>query len=114
VPQVNEHVVPSQPAAEAPAGIGQLMHEVVPHELTLVLSAHRPPQLCVPAAHWPEHAAAVSMQVPLQSFWVGTQTPPHCPCTHVGAPPVGAGQGLHEAPHVAVSVSLTQAPLQTW
>lgn len=46
------------------------------------------------------------MQAPLQSFWVPGQLPPHTPAVQVAVPPVMDGQGVHELPQLAGSVSL--------
>jgi len=73
-----------------------------------------PLQSWLPASHWPEHAAAASMQAPAHSFLPVGQEPPHMPFVHVADPPVGTEQGVHDIPHVATSVSRTHVPLHRW
>jgi len=89
------------------------MHEV-PHELTLRLSAHSPPQLCLAPAQVPEQAAPLSMQLPLHSFCPDGHAPPQLPDVQVAVPPSGTMHGVQEVPQVAGSASLTQVPLQAW
>src|SRR5262249_30310195 len=106
---------PLQLVPLAPVGMGQAVHEVVPHELVLVLSAQMPLQLCVPAGHCPEQAMLASMQAPLQSCLPDGQEPPHLACTHVALPPVGTVHAVQEdVPQLAGSVSSTHAPLHRW
>jgi hypothetical protein len=93
-----------------PAGAGHGVHEV-PQEFGLVSAAHMPLQLWDPAGHGPQ-AAAESMQAPLQSFCVPGQVPPHVPATQVAVPPVIDGQGAHEVPQFAGSVSLRHLPAE--
>jgi len=58
------------------------------------------------------HAAALAMHRPAQIFCMAGHWAPHFTPSQVALPPVGAGQAVHEAPQVAGSASLTQAPLQ--
>jgi hypothetical protein len=104
--------VPSQLACDAPVGSGQLVHAVVPHELTLVFASQKPLQAWLPRSHAPEQAAVMAMQTPLHTFWFVGQAVPHAPLAQVAEPPVGTLQAVHDVPHVATSVLLTHLPLQ--
>ena len=74
------------------AGGTQDVHDVVPHEVTLVLLTQSAPQACEPALQlWPQVA-------PLQ----------------VAVPFDGGVHGVHAPPQVATSRLLTQAPPQRW
>jgi hypothetical protein len=111
---VKSQAVPSQLVLAAPVGRGQALHEVAPHEFTLLFAAQTPLQACVPAAHWPSQAAVLSMQAPLHAFLLAGQLAPHAPCVQVALPPDGTGHGSQELPQVSGLVSLTQRPLQAW
>jgi len=107
-------VLPSQLVDEAPVGRAHAWHELVPHEFTLVFMEQTPLHACVPPGHWPSHAALLSMQLPLHSFWPDGQVPLQLPDTQVAVPPAGAGQGSHDEPQLAGSESLAHAPLHEW
>jgi len=83
---------------------------LVPQELELLSGEQIPLQLCEPEGQCESQAAFASMQVPLHSFWVPGQLPLHAPAAQVGAPPVMSGQGVHEVPQLAESVSLRHLP----
>jgi hypothetical protein len=101
--------VPLQLAPVAPVGTGQGVHEL-PHELTESLARHWPSQLCVAPVHMFMHAVPSGMQVPAHSCLPAGHAPPQRPPLQVAVPPAGAGQGVHELPQVAGSLSLTQRP----
>ena len=107
---MNVHVPPvAQPLLDAPVGLG---HEVqrVPHEFGLLSGEQTPLQLWEPAGHCALQAALASMQVPMHSFCVPEQVPPHTPAEHVAVPMVMAGQGVQELPQLAGSVLLRHLP----
>ena len=93
-----------QPLVDAPVGLGHEVHRV-PQEFGLLSGEQTPLQLCEPAVHCELQAALASMQVPLHSFCVPGQLPPHTPAEQVDVPPVMVGQGVHELPQLAGSVS---------
>jgi hypothetical protein len=112
---VKSHAVPLQVVALAPVGLGHAVHKVVPQVSTLVFNAQMPPQLCVPAGHTPEHAAAMSMHVPAHSFIPDEQAGIHAVPSHVTVPPIGAWHAVHDvAPQLPTSALLTQRPPQVW
>ena len=87
---LRSHFTPSH-VAVALADVGQAEHEVLPHELTLLLSLHSSPQRWKPVrqanAHWaPSHDA-----------WLLA----------------GGWQGVQDIPQLAVSLSETQLPPQS-
>lgn len=92
------------------AGALQGVHDDVPHEFTLVLSAHRPLQSCLPASQVPLHEVAIGMQDPAHSFCPLGHWPPHWVPSHVELPPVGGVHGVQDPPQLAGSVLETQAP----
>ena len=107
--------MPSQEVALAPVGLGHAVHDVVPQVSALVLAAQIPAQLCVPAGHTPEHAAAASMQVPAQSFMPVGQAGRHVVPSQVTLPPVGIVHAVHEVvPQLPTSRLLTQRLPQVW
>ena len=112
-PHVKSHAVPSHEVALAPVGRGHARHDV-PQLLTLVFDAQMPPQSCEPAAHCPEHAAAMAMHAPAHSFMPAGQAGTHAVPSHVTVPPpVGASQATHEvAPQLPMAMLLTQRPPQ--
>jgi hypothetical protein len=112
VPQVKPQVVPSHDVWLAPAGVGQAVQDVVPHEFTLLFRLHRPLQLWLPAGHWFMQAMTSSMHAPAQSFLPVGHAPPQVPFVQVAVPPVGAVQGEQDEPHDVTAVLLTHAPLQ--
>jgi hypothetical protein len=87
---LRSHLVPSQ-VAVALGEVGQEVHDVVPQELTLLLSRHS-------LLHRWEPARQVKSQlVP----------------SHVACPFIGGLQGMHEVPQLAGSLFDTQLPLQS-
>jgi hypothetical protein len=111
---VRPQVVPLHEALDAPVGSGHVVHEVAPHELTLVFRSQRPPHGWLPTSHVPLQAAAVSMQAPRQSFLLAGHETPHAPLVQVADPPVGTPHAVHETPQVAVAASLEHTPLHRW
>jgi hypothetical protein len=110
---VKSHSVPSHVVALAPVGFGHAVHDVVPHEFTLVFIAQKPLQSCVPAAHVPQTSAA-PMHTPLQSFISAGQAGTHAVPSQVAVPPIGMGQAAHdEVPQLPTSLSLTHLAPQT-
>ena len=108
-PQVKSQAVPSQLVALAPGGLAHPTHDVTPHVLTLVLAAQTPPQLCVPAGHWPEQAAAMSTHAPTHSFIPVGHAGTHAVPSHVTEPSVGAWQAWQDVvPQLPMSLLLTQ------
>jgi hypothetical protein len=90
-------------------GLAQGAHEVEPQEFTLSFATQRLLQLCcfVGSGQVPSQAAAMSMQLPLQSFCPDGQEPPHCPW-QVRVPPGTSGQALHDdVPQLSTLVSST-------
>ena len=112
-PHVKSQVVPSHVVVSAPVGLGQDVHDVVPHESTLLFITQTPPQSWVPDGQTPEQAAAMSMQTPAHSFCPEGQLGTHMVPSHVTPPPVGAAHSEQElVPQLVVSVLLTQRPPQ--
>jgi hypothetical protein len=107
---VNVQVPPeAQPLLDAPCGLGQDVHRV-PQEFGLLSGEQTPLQLWEPAGHCELQAALASMQVPMHSFCVPGQLPPHTPVEQVAVPPVMVGQAVQELPQLAESVSLRHLP----
>jgi hypothetical protein len=90
-PHLRSHFVPSQ-VAVAPAPVGQGEQDVGPHELMLLLSTHWSPQRWKPGEH-------------LKS---------HLPPSHVAFALGWRPHGVQEPPQLAVSLSGTQLPAQSW
>jgi hypothetical protein len=67
-------------------------------------------------AHPPQFRAlvCVSTQTPSQSEPPSPHEVPQAVPSQVADPPLGAGHGVHEEPHVATDVFETQAPLHSW
>ena len=113
--QLRPHVEPSQVALEAPVGTGQAMHDVEPHEFTLMFELQSPPQSWLPLPHVAEQVAAASMHAPAQGFLPVGHVGTHWPCAlHVADPPVGTSHAVQDMPQFAGSVSLTHLELQRW
>ncbi len=113
---MNVQVPPElQPLLDAPVGLAQAVHSV-PQEFGLLSGEQTPLQLCEPDGHCELHAALASMQVPLHSFCVPGQLPPHTPAVQVAVPPVMVGQAVQELPQLAGSLSLKHLPAvaQKW
>jgi hypothetical protein len=107
---VNAHVpLDVQVTVAEPSGDGHGAHRV-PQEFELVSDAHTSLQLCVPLGQSPPQATAESMQAPMQSFCPAGQLPPQTPAEQVAVPPVMDGQGMHELPQLAGSISLRHFP----
>jgi hypothetical protein len=107
---VNVQVPPElQPLLDAPVGLGQEVQSA-PQEFGLLSGEQTPLQLWEPAEHCELQAALASMQVPLHSFCVPGQLPPHTPAEQVALPPVTVGQAVQELPQLAGSVSLRHLP----
>jgi hypothetical protein len=93
--------------------VAQALHDP-PHELTLVLSEHRPPQAWVPPGHVALHGLVAGMQASPQTCWFAGHAAPQDIPSHVALPPSGAAHGVHDEPHVAGLEFDTHAPAHTW
>jgi hypothetical protein len=98
-------LVPSQVAVEF-AGGTQGVHDVVPHELGLLLGWHVPEQSCDPDGQTPLHEALEGMQFPAHTLVPVGQDTPHIEPSQVAVPPpVGVGHAVHDdVPQLAVLV----------
>jgi hypothetical protein len=83
-------------------------------KLTSLGSMQSPLQFFCPPAHTLLQGSLREMHLPEQIWVLGGHCVPHIVPSQVALPPEGSGHALHEAPHVAGSLSLTHASSQRW
>jgi hypothetical protein len=99
--------VPSQVAVPC-AGGTHAVHEVVPHDATLVFDWQVPLQSWLPGSQAPMHDAVSAMQAVPHAFCPTAQVIPHLVPSQVAVAPAGAGHGVQDVPQLATSLSAAQ------
>lgn len=94
-------------------GAGQAVHDVVPHELTLVLATHTPAQRWNPALQAVPHVLDVHVASAFGSEGVGhvmqPAAVPHCKVLSSGKHPLVAGHMCVPAPQTTPHVAFVHA-----
>jgi hypothetical protein len=99
--------VPSQVAVPC-AGGTHAVHELVPHDATLVFDWQVPLQSWLPGSQAPMHDAVSAMQVVPHTFCPMAQVMPHLVPSQVAVAPAGVGHGVQDVPQLATSLSAAQ------